>query len=405
MTARGGRTETPSGRPPPVPPHRAYRLKRSLEVFPASDGSLYLLRSGTGDDFVLSDPTSEDRALLELLSQGFLSESHLREALGRRGLPTGGIGDCLAKLEELGLLERDEGRDVLSPEQRRRYDRQLIYLSDLAAPGISGETLQRRLAEARVVILGCGGLGSWAACGLACAGVGSLALIDHDRVELSNLNRQLLFTEADVGEPKVEAAARTLAAHNSELELAPVRRRVCGPADLVDVLEGADLLIATADWPPYELQRWVNRACLDAAVPYISAGQFLPLVRVGPMVLPGRSACQQCLERQTRRGFPMYDEVTAAISKKAPRAATLGAASGVVGSMLAMEAIHLLTGASRPASVDTALILDLGTMRLSTERVRRDPACPECGCGEAQDLPPLRSKDEQTLDRHLGRSL
>jgi bacteriocin biosynthesis cyclodehydratase domain-containing protein len=303
---------------------------------------------------------------------------------------------------ELGLVEGSGDEQLLSSQQRRRYDRQLIYFSDLAAPGTSGEALQRRLGDAKVVILGCGGLGSWAACGLACAGVGSLVLIDDDRVELSNLNRQILFAEAELGQPKVDAAARTLAAYNSELKLAPVRRRVRGPSDLADVLDGADLLIATADWPPYELQRWVNRACLDAGVAYISAGQFPPLVRVGPMVLPGSSACQECLERQTRRGFPMYDEVTAEISKKPPRAATLGAASGVVGSMLAMEAVHLLTDASRPASVDTALILDLRTMRLSKERVRRDPACPECGSGEAPDLPPLRSKDEQTLDRSLG---
>jgi bacteriocin biosynthesis cyclodehydratase domain-containing protein len=74
----------------------------------------------------------------------------------------------------------------------------------------------------------------------------------------------------------------------------------------------------------------------------------------------------------------------------------------VVGSMLAMEAIHLLTGASQPASVDTALFLDLRTMSLSRERVRRDPACPECGRGEHQTSPPLRSKDEQTFDRLVG---
>ena len=321
--------------------------------------------------------------MLKTLAQGFVDELELGRACEREGLEAAGIAAAVADLDSAGLLERRGPRDPLAPERRERFDRQLIYFSDLAPSGVAAEECQLRLARARVVILGCGGLGSWTACGLACAGVGELVLIDDDRVELSNLNRQLLFGEADVGERKTEAASRALRGHDSTLKVETVERRVRGPQDLEDVLEGADLLIATADWPPFELPRWVNRACLDAGVPYVSGGQFLPLSRVGPTVIPGRSACLECEERRIRRDYPLYDEMAEFRTRNPADAAAMGAACGVVGSMLAMEAIHLLGGVVEPSTVDAALILDLRTMAIAREETERDPDCPACSGVEA----------------------
>ena len=102
----------------------------------------------------------------------------------------------------------------------------------------SAPRIQRRIGDATVAILGCGGLGSWAAAGLACAGVGSLVLIDDDRVERSNLNRQLLFGEPDIGRPKVDSAAEALRRHRSDLDVRAVSERIDGPEGLRDVLGG-----------------------------------------------------------------------------------------------------------------------------------------------------------------------
>jgi bacteriocin biosynthesis cyclodehydratase domain-containing protein len=374
LNRAGGRRQGDRRSPDSSPP--AYRLKRSVDVFPATDGTLYLLRSGAGDEFAIKG-SGFDHALLENLAKGYATAPELSAALGSSDHDGSDIVTTLAMLENHGLLERRRPA-LLGATDAERYDRQLIYFSDLAGPGRSSEELQQRLLAARVVLLGCGGLGSWTACGLACAGVGSLVLIDDDEVELSNLNRQLLFTESDLGQPKVDVGAQALKRHNSELQVDVARRRVKGPADLGDLLEGADLLIATADWPPHQLPRWINQACLRAEVPYITAGQFPPLVRVGPMVLPGRSACLECLERQTRRDYPLYDELAAHRARHPTTAATVGAVSGIVGSMLAMEAIHLLVGNDRPASVNTALIMDLRTMTIAGEPVSRDPDCPLC---------------------------
>jgi bacteriocin biosynthesis cyclodehydratase domain-containing protein len=356
----------------------AYRLKRSIDCFTASNGSVYLLRTGSGGDLTVREPSDRDRLLLEVLAAGYVSEAALADACTQQGIAADGITGALADLEAAGVVERTGGEGLLSPRERERYDRQLIYFSDLAEPGTAAEELQLRLRDATVVVLGTGGLGTWAACGLACGGVGSLVLVDDDRVDLSNLNRQLLFGEQDLGKSKVETARRVLGAHNSDLRIRTVERRVRGPEDLTDLVAGADLLIVTADWPPYDLPRWVNAACLETGVPYLTAGQMLPLIRIGPLVIPGRSACLECQERQARRAHPLYDELVEFRTANPADAATLGASSGIVGSMLSMEAVHLLTGAMPPASVDAALILDVQTMEITREKVERDPDCPAC---------------------------
>ena len=356
-----------------------YRLKRSIDAFPASDGSLYLLRTGAGEDYVVEDATARDRVILELLGKGYVSEAAIVDELRRRGVDSVGVGDALADLERGAVVERAGGGSLLADRERARYDRQLIYFADLAAAGVMSEELQLRLKRATVVVLGTGGLGSWTACGLACAGVGSLVLIDDDRVELSNLNRQILFGERDVGGLKVEMAKRALHAHNPEIDVRAVVRRVSGPRDLDDLLDGVSLVITVADWPPYDLPRWVNGACVAAGVPHISAGQHLPLNRIGPTVVPGVSACLECEERGIRSEYPLYDELAEFRTAHPVDAATIAPASGIVGSMLAMEAIHLLTGLVKPSSQDAVLMFDLRTLVVTREEFTRDPECPVCG--------------------------
>lgn len=353
------------------------RLKESIEVFPASDGALYLLRLGAGDDLVLPDPGPEDRALLKLLGEGYRTAAELEAELERRGL-AGDVGESLELLEAADVLETEPGPEVLQSIDAERLDRQLVYLADLAGPGLSSHDLQRRLLDSKVLLLGCGALGCWTASTLAGAGVGALVLLDDDRVELSNLNRQILFAEDQLGELKVRAAESSLRAHNHRLDVEGVVLRVRGPRDLAAHLDGVDLVIATADWPPHELPRWVNEACLRASVPYMTAGQFPPRARIGPLVIPGRTACLECLERRTRREYPLYDELSRHRAQGSTPEAAMATTSAVIGALLASEAMHHLMGVeSRLAS--RAMLLDLRRLVVELEEVGRDPACPLCG--------------------------
>ena len=138
-----------------------------------------------------------------------------------------------------------------------------------------------------MAVLGVGGLGGWAALALACCGVGEMWLVDGDRVEASNLNRQILYTEADIGLLKVEAAAARLRAFNSAMRITATARRLESQAEIADFIDGADVVIDAADWPAHDIERWCNSACFEAGIPYITMSHFPPIARVGPLYVPG----------------------------------------------------------------------------------------------------------------------
>ena len=354
------------------------RLRPTLEPFGAPDGSVYLLTGGPEATLVVEDASAIQRALLELLSAGVDDVPDLVRQLAGQGFDSerAPVAEIVDQLAGLGLLERRLTRDAGT--ELARYDRQLLYFADVA-PLAYPEDAQQRLRDATVVVLGCGGLGSWALCGLACAGVGTLVLVDDDRVELSNLNRQLLYRAADVGRPKVDVAAAALEAFNPDLDLRTVARRMACPEDIAALVGGADLLIETADWPPYDLSRWVNEACTRAKVAHISAGQAPPLLRLGPLYVPGATACHACQEASTREAYPLFDALEAfRRSRPTPAAATLGPASGIIGSVLSMEALHYLTGLAQPATLGASVALDLRTLDVTREPIAKRPDCPVC---------------------------
>jgi molybdopterin-synthase adenylyltransferase len=337
---------------------RAYRLRPSVELLPASDGTVYVLRPGE-PDLALHNLDDIARAVV-----GALRPSPLRAA----DLGPGAAG-VLEALEAAGVVVAADP-DADAPPAR--YERQEPYL---AALGLT----QRRLRDACVVVLGCGGLGSWALAALAALGIGRLVVADDDTVELGNLNRQVLYTDADVGARKVDCAARWVRAFDPALTIDAHPVRVRGPRDVERLLDGADALVQAADWPPYELNRWVNAACIARRVPFITAGQVPPLLRIGPFYIPRRSACFACHERQLRDSSPFYDDLVRHRRERADEpAVTLGPSSGLIGTMVAGEVLHLLADPSAVATAGRAMLLDMRTLEQRWEAVRRDPGCPAC---------------------------
>lgn len=352
-----------------------FRLKRSVDCLPTADGSLHLLHEGLEMQYEIDQPKDQDLLVLELLRSGFITVEEICERLNREGYSSETVAASVHDLNQIGVLESDFGRGLLSDEEAERFDRQLIYLADISPEGQSAWQLQKSLRDSHVVVLGCGGLGSWAATGLALSGVGRLTLIDDDTVELSNLNRQLLFQHRDVGRQKTVVAKESLKAINPELRVTTIEGRLKTSTEIAALTSDSDFLVMTADDPPYELSRVVNEACLNTCTPWISAGQIPPLIRVGPVVIPGQTPCLECQERAFSRDFPRYEELIAHRSNRPGSASTLGPASGIVGSLIAMEAVHLLTGSLNPATVGQAMVMDLRTLAVEFESVEPDSEC------------------------------
>jgi molybdopterin/thiamine biosynthesis adenylyltransferase len=239
-----------------------------------------------------------------------------------------------------------------------RYARQLA-LPEIGAKG------QRRLANGSVLLIGCGGLGSPAAFYLAAAGVGTIGLVDNDTVDVTNLQRQILHTLADVDAPKVESAKTALEALNPEVHIIPHHTRFdAGTAP--SLLEPYAFVIDATD--NFASKFLIADACHAAGKPYSHAG----IVRYTGQtitVLPGQTACYRCV-------------FESAPPDPFPPVGPLGVVPGVIGSIQATEAIKFLAGFGEMLT-NRLFVYDALSSRVRTVAVRRNPSCPLCGGSDA----------------------
>lgn len=369
-------TEPPADGAGGSPSGQRVRLRPSVEVFPASTGELFLMAPGE-PHLVVRTPDPADRAVVARLKRDSATLGELAEHLAAEGVRIGEheLEDKVSALLGAGVARHEAPPAApLEPDVAARFDRQLPYFAERGEPA----AIQRGLGDARVVVLGCGGLGTWVLGALASAGVGEFVLVDADHVELSNLNRQILYPADAVGGPKVDAARAWVERFDPSIRVRTVPRYVRGADDLAPLLSGATVLVQAADQPAYDIFRWVDEACVAAGVPFITSGQYPPLIKVGPTYVPGVTACYECHERELRAEFPLYEELAAYRQEQHVSATTLGPASGIVGTMVAMEVVHLLAGFRPLATEGRTLLLDMGTFDARWETVDRDPDCPRC---------------------------
>lgn len=243
---------------------------------------------------------------------------------------------------------------AFSEAEVERYARHLV-LREIGGPG------QQRLKAARVLVVGAGGLGAPASLYLAGAGVGTIGLVDPDTVSLSNLQRQVLYATADVGRPKVEAAVERLGALNphTHFETHSVWLDATNAGDIVSrydlVLDGTD---------DFATRFAVSDACLAHGKPLVSGALGRWTGQVG--VFHGKP-CYRCLVPEV----PPDAETCSLVG-------VVGALAGVIGAMMALEAVKLVAGAGEPLS-GKLLIHDALAAETRTVRIGADPHCPSCG--------------------------
>ena len=345
------------------------RLAAGWELRLTQDGDLLLLREWGDGDLVVEGDGARVARLLRLADGTRTADEVCAVAADR---------ECLVELVGQGVVE-DAAADTpgLDAWSLERFDRQLAYFSQRLPEGATRTDPQLRLQDARVCVLGMGGLGSWTALALATCGVGTIVGVDFDAVELSNLNRQVLYAECDIGASKAQAAGRLLRAYDSRLEYVPVVARMESAGDVRRVIEGADAVVAAADWPPHRIDRWVSEACFALGTPYIAMSQQPPLVRVGPLYVPGETGCYACQEAGFRRSFPDYDAIVETTCPFATTAA-FGPACAVIGGMAASEIAHVVAGLAAPMTRGRADFLDLSTGVARSEEVVRVERCRHC---------------------------
>ncbi|MGE5156218.1 MAG: HesA/MoeB/ThiF family protein [Betaproteobacteria bacterium] len=290
------------------------------------------------------------------------------------------VRHALDALADEGYLEDATATrpDGLSAREITRYDRGMRFFRwlDLTARESPWEP-QLRLKRSRVVVIGLGGTGGAVATALAASGVGWLHCVDGDRVELSNLNRQVTYRESDVGRSKVDACVERLRQLNTDISVTGERCAITGEPDLRRLADDHDLLVLCADRPG-EIRAWANRACLDSATPWVDAGYHGPQITATAYV-PGQGACYECnwlseveFHRQT------HPDRQYSVHRASVDAAT-AVSAGLSGYLAAHVAIALITGvgAVEPGTIQGVNLAAVDHHVLL--RNGRHPDCPACG--------------------------
>jgi molybdopterin-synthase adenylyltransferase len=250
---------------------------------------------------------------------------------------------------------------TISDAQLHRYARHVI-LDEV------GEDGQAKLLDSRVLVVGAGGLGAPLLLYLAAAGVGTLGIVDDDVVELSNLQRQVIHTTANLGRPKVESAVESVAAINPEIRVVPIAKRLV--ADNVnDLIKDYDLIADGSD--NFATRYLLNDSCYFAGKPLVSAAllRFEGQLSTFKAHLGAPHPCYRCIFREA----PPPDLVP-----RCAEAGIFGAVAGAVGALQASEVLKELLGLGDSLSGRLVLFDALST-RFTTVNVARDPTCPLCG--------------------------
>lgn len=263
----------------------------------------------------------------------------------------------------------------LTPAQVERYSRQIL-LKEVGGKG------QEKLLASRVLVVGAGGLGSPASLYLAAAGVGTLGLMDGDRVDLSNLQRQIAHHTADLGAPKVESAAAKLSAVNPDVRVR-LHPEHATAANILEIAREYDFVIDGTD--NFAAKFLINDACHFAGVPFSHAG-ILRFDGQLLTVLPGETACCRCVF-----GGPPPQGAVPTCSQ----AGVLGAMAGVIGCLQAVEALKHLLGAG-DLLVDRMLVFDALGLGFREVGLKRNRQCPLCG--ESPCITTLRDEEPPACD-------
>lgn len=241
---------------------------------------------------------------------------------------------------------------MLSGEELDRYKRQIMMNN-------FGEGGQEKLKRSRVLVAGLGGLGSPAAIYLAAAGIGNLRIVDSDKVELSNLNRQILHWTKDVGRSKADSAGEKLYQLNRETKIETIKERITED-NVSDLVSGCDLILDAMD--NLETRYLLNRIAITRKIPFCH-GAVHGFEGRAMTVIPGETACLMCIYQGAN------------VNEKVP---VIGVTPGIIACIEATEAIKYITGIGKLLT-NRLLVYDGLNMRFTEIQVSRNPACQHCG--------------------------
>lgn len=283
----------------------------------------------------------------------------------------------LKHLENEGILEENNTKsEQLTNEELDRYSRHLVYYSSFTNHKFAPQEI---LKNSTVTLIGMGGIGNWLSLNLVAAGVGNVRGVDNDDIELSNLTRQILFSEADLGTLKVDKAKEKLESLNSSVKFEAIPKKMTSVDSVKDVIEGSDIVILSADSPEH-IHYWVDEACYDLKIPWTNVGYVDTWGVCGPIVVPDKTSCLIC-DMKTRevKEDSLHKNKNIFNINKRTQAPSFGPVNGLISCFAALETIKFLTRYEAPITLGKRWTFDSGTMEIEMIDYPKDETCIQCG--------------------------
>jgi len=291
----------------------------------------------------------------------------------------------ITSLQERGILNSANlaPPGKFSREELERYKWQLEYFASFESQGVSRYDIQYNLKKSRVAIIGVGGQGSIVAQLLAAMGVGDITAVDGDVIEMSNLTRQVLYQESDIGHSKTLVLGRRLVAQNGKVHFHAVPHYVQSRKDLVKVFEHRDMVILCADRPFIKLREWVNDIALKTEVPYIGVSGMW----VGPLCVPFQSPCFECEKIYYRKKYKNYNAMIRRLEelRENPWRPSFGFRPVISGTLIALQVAKFLSRAMTVEVLAGRFQLNVD-LKVAFEKIPRSKRCPACGGARIRPL-------------------
>ncbi|ELX6092062.1 ThiF family adenylyltransferase [Salmonella enterica] len=326
------------------------------------------------------DPIGDIRCLLLLLFKGENEREIIK--LFKSKYPASDINSYLDTLKYLGLVESlTTDTYPLTTYDTKRWSRNLEFFNSLIPFGESKYHIQGILKKSRVCLIGCGGLGSHILYELAALGIGSVTIIDFDKIDISNFNRQILYREKDIGNDKVITAQKNILEFNSKIKIKAINKKISSTKDISELITGHDIVVCVADKPRDKIIGWLNESCCTENIPFINGGLDLRQA-LFYSVIPGYSGCVECWsdflpdksiqKRTILEDFRIHKDYCAPSPAMSP---LISVATGVMVS----ELIKILTKTQPPVLNNKLKAFTFDTLELKTvETWKRNLKCKCC---------------------------
>jgi molybdopterin/thiamine biosynthesis adenylyltransferase len=359
-------------------------MKASIPYFSAG-GSVHFRLGGLLTS--LDDPDGRVLALVGLLDGRRSQETVWRDLRARYpDVSYQDVRDAITALDESGLLQdaSDQGLDF-NAAALERWSNNLGFFETYASAAISKYEFQRRIRSARIAVLGVGGVGTHVLIDLVAIGFTDIKIVDFDVVELSNLNRQVLYGEAHLGQSKVQVAAARARAMNGEIRLQAEATRLVSAASACLAVRDRDIVVGSVDGPKLEVMHWLNEGCVRAGAALISGGVDTQRGMLYTVV-PGISGCVECWQDSVQASDPTSRMLHAAMLETAASGQSFGedtaAFNGLVtllGAHMVGEVVRLASRVSPPISVGRMIEMAFHDPRLQVSEVfARQAGCETC---------------------------